>query len=74
MTYIDNEDWLKYRTWDIYRMGTLVTTLKDLLWVLDVEAGNTTEQLDAVANFTHLPVWNAAPQTLKDQVAKFLKD
>jgi len=74
MTYIDNEDWLKYKSWDIYRMGTLVTTLDNLLWALDVEGGTTTEQLDAVEDFTHLPVWNAAPQTLKEQVAKFLKD
>jgi len=55
-------------------MGTLVTTLDNLLWALDVEGGTTTEQLDAVEDFTHLPVWNAAPQTLKEQVAKFLKD
>jgi len=71
---INNEDWLKYRTWDVYRLGKLVTDLPDLLWVLNVENGTTTEQLDAIEKFTALPSWNAAPQSLKDQVAKFLKD
>jgi hypothetical protein len=71
---INNEDWLKYRTWDIYRLSKLVTDLPDLLWVLNVENGTTTEQLDAVEKFITQPVWNAAPETLKTQVARFLKD
>jgi len=74
MTQIDNEDWLKYNSWDLYRVGKLITTLPDLLWSLGVSNGTTTQQLDAVENFTHLPVWNAAPQTLKDEVSNFLKD
>ena len=71
---MDNEDWLRYRVWDMYRLGKLITELPDLLWALNVENGTTTEQLDAVEHFVHLPVWNAAPETLKVQVAKFLKD
>lgn len=74
MPQIDNEDWLKYRKWDAYRMGTLITTLPDLLWLLNAENGPISKQLDALEHFTTLPVWNSAPQTLKEQVAKFLKD
>jgi hypothetical protein len=71
---MDNEDWLRHLGWDMYRAGEPVTELPDLLWALGVEGGTVTEQLDAMERFTRLPSWRAAPETLKAQVARFLRD
>jgi hypothetical protein len=68
-----NEDWLKTRTWDIYRLGTLVTTLPDFFWCLGVVNASPAEQRKAVQHATELPSWVPAPKELKDAVADFLK-
>jgi hypothetical protein len=67
-----NEDWLKTRTWDLYRVGTLVTTLPDLLWALGVENKPVAEQKEEVRHATTLPSWEPAPKELKDEVDAFL--
>ena len=67
-----NEDWLKTRTWDIYRLGTLVTTLPDFLWALGVANSPESEQKEAVRHATELPSWIPAPKELKDAVDEFL--
>lgn len=67
-----NEDWLKTRTWDLYRGGTLVTTLPDFLWALDVEGQSPQVQADALRHAIELPSWVPAPKGLKDAVDAFL--
>ena len=67
-----NEDWLKTRTWDLYRVGTLITTLPDFLWSLGVADSPESEQKVAVRHATELPSWIPAPKELKDAVDEFL--
>ena len=72
MTAIDNEDWLKYRTWDMYRGSTRITTVDDLLWALSVLDESLEDQKAAVQHFMTLPAWNPAPAELVSAVADFL--
>jgi hypothetical protein len=69
-----NEDWLRSRTWDMYRVGTLITTIDDLLWALipDVPDSTLDDQKLAVQHFMTLPAWEAAPDELVSAVADFL--
>ena len=67
-----NEDWLKTRTWDLYRVGTLVTTLPDFLWALGVTNKPEADQKEALSHAITLPSWIPAPKSLKDEVDAFL--
>jgi hypothetical protein len=69
---INNGDWLRYRTWDLYRVGTLITTLPDLLWALDVNDADADEQKSALEDFTTQPAYAPAPEKLKSAVSAFL--
>lgn len=66
---IDNEDWLKYRSWDLYFGTKPVDDLATLLKVLK----NPTDPVSAVMKFVRLPVWNAAPASLVHEVADWLE-
>ena len=68
---IDNEDWLRTRTWDMYRGSTPISTIPDLLWALDVDSAPYGEQLVALRHFVNLPAFQAAPASLKHDVAVF---
>jgi len=70
---IDNEDWLRYKTWDVYRLGTPVTTLPDFFWVLGVSSAPVSEQKEALVHAMTLPSWVPAPKSLKDEAEEFLK-
>lgn len=66
---IDNEDWLKYRSWDLYFGKKPVSDLATLLKVLD----NPSDPVKAVMKFVALPVWNSAPDSLVHEVAEWLE-
>lgn len=70
---IENEDWLRARTWDLYRGKHLVTTLADLYWQLDVQRATPDEQHGALVSFVALPAWRAAPAELKAEVEAVLR-
>jgi len=67
-----NEDWLKTRTWDLYRVGTLVTTLPDFLWALGATNKTEAEQKKELEHAITLPSWIPAPKSLKNEVDAFL--
>jgi hypothetical protein len=72
MTTLENEDWLKSRTWDLYRGSELVTTTDNLLWALSVQDEPEDQQIAAIRHFMTLPAWLAAPAELVKSVAEFL--
>jgi len=67
-----NEDWIKTGTWDLWRMNTLITTIPDLLWFLNVTDAPLADQQAAVLKMTKMPSWIPAPQELKDAATAFL--
>jgi hypothetical protein len=67
-----NEDWLKTRTWDLYRHSHLIDDLPGLLWALGADDDDEAAQRKAVADFTRLPAWGPAPAKLKFAVEAFL--
>jgi hypothetical protein len=69
---IDNEDWLRYRTWDLYRGHILITTVDNLLWALRVQNAPLNNQIKTLQHFMTLPAWQAAPEDLVTDVASFL--
>lgn len=71
-TTLDNEDWLRSRTWDMYRVGTLITTVDDLLWALRAQSESLDQQKIVLQHFMTLPTWRVAPDDLILAVGKFL--
>lgn len=67
-----NEDWLRTRTWDLYRGSHLITTLEDFLWALNVENAIQDDQLKALRHAMSLPSWIPAPEALKVEVTDFI--
>lgn len=72
MTALDNEDWIKYTRWDLYRVGEQIVTVDNLLWALNVQTESLEQQKKALVDFTNLPAWHAAPDGLVAEVADFL--
>ena len=72
MPEINNDDWLKYISWDVRANNVLVTTLAGLLAALNATTKTPQEQKEAVKTFMKLPVWNSAPKSLKGEVATFI--
>ena len=70
---IDNEDWPKYSTWDLYRGSTLITTVEDLLWALQLSNAPLADQKAELIKFLELPAWMPAPEQLKREVNSFLE-
>jgi hypothetical protein len=70
----DNEDWIKGRTWDLYRLSRKITTVDDLLWALSASDLSLDQQKLAITRFTKLPAWKPAPAELVSEVADFLGD
>lgn len=65
-------------TWDLWLLGEdrqmrLVTTLEQLLQVLEVDRLPLPEQRQRVGNFLGLPAWEAAPSELKAEVYAWLE-
>lgn len=67
-----NEDWLRTRTWDLWRDRKLISTLPDLLWSLDVSFAPEEKQRAELEHFVSLPVWESAPESLKSEVSAYL--
>jgi hypothetical protein len=64
---IDNEDWIKFNSWDVRNPDhTLVTTLDQLCY------GQPSVQ--RIQHWQSLTVWNAAPDSLKAEAEKYLKE
>jgi hypothetical protein len=62
-----NEDWTK-GTWDLWNLdASPVTTVHQLLSIIPARPGQS--DADALAHFTELPAWRAAPDDLKQEVA-----
>lgn len=72
MTTLANEDWLKTRTWDMYRGGTLIVTVADLLWAISDRDATLVQQVKDLHHFMTLPAWQAAPEDLVTDVSTFL--
>lgn len=60
---LENADWLRGRTWDIWHEGRLVETLPDLLTVVGK---------DRLPQFMQLPAAEAMPASLRVAVEKYL--
>lgn len=60
---LENEDWLKTRTWDI-----LPPTAATLLDTLDVSRKSFLEQRRAIAKFMELPAARAMPEELRAEL------
>jgi len=68
-----NEDWLKTRSWDIRNLdGSVVTTLPQLLDVLDLSHETPAKQKAGVKHFTETPAYTPAPDRLKREVTYLL--
>jgi len=68
----DNEDWIKPYAWDLYRMGTLITTLDDLFFVNDLVDANPDDQVKFLEELIVLPCYEAVPPELEKEVNAFL--
>ena len=63
-----NEDWIRTLSWDLG-----IETLPELLRLLGAEGSDLAGQKAAVEQFTQLPAWTPAPESLKRDVAEFLE-
>ena len=70
----DNDDWLRSRTWDMYRGSHLITSLEDLFWALNVEDASRDDQVKAITMAMSLPSWTPAPPQLKTEAVEFIND
>lgn len=67
-----DEDWIKVQRWDVYAGDKLLDTLDELIDLMQMADQPVVEQKRAVRAFTGLPAWEAAPDSLKQQVVEFL--
>ncbi len=70
---IENEDWLRGQTWDMYRGSQLIATVADLLWALSVEHASLDNQVESLNHAVTLQSWKVAPQQLKDETKEFIR-
>ena len=69
----ENSDWPK-RTWDIWAIEptglVLADTVARLANAMSFEHLEWSQQDEAIRNLERLPVWQAAPRSLLDEVAR----
>lgn len=71
---LDNEDWLRGRSWDVWRVDSAsrVTRLEELRLALGRDGIPDVEWVAQLARMTKLPFWEAAPRQLKDEAEAYL--